>query len=254
MGRRGQRQAGGRARRAGRLRRALSRWRQCRSHGGDRRLASSSCGRSLPAFSIRGSPASSATGWCSIPRRSSASWTSSRSEASTRPDASSSRTAPTWCFPYHKLLDAASEKSQKIGTTGRGIGPAYEDKYGRRGVRVTDLRRLDCARSLLVERVERANRLLEMMGTGERASVEAHVALLERLAPRLLPLTADTGLWSIGPCARAAACCWRAPRASLLDVDHGTYPVRHQLEHHLRRRRGRRRDRSHRSSTACSAW
>ena len=44
-------------------------------------------------------------------------------------------------LPYHKLLDAASEKSQKIGTTGRGIGPAYEDKYGRRGVRVGDLRR-----------------------------------------------------------------------------------------------------------------
>ncbi len=43
-------------------------------------------------------------------------------------------------LPYHKLLDAASEKSQKIGTTGRGIGPTYEDKYGRRGVRVIDLR------------------------------------------------------------------------------------------------------------------
>src|SRR5919205_815554 len=61
-------------------------------------------------------------------------------------------------LPYHKLLDAASEKSQKLGTTGRGIGPAYEDKYGRRGVRVTDLRRLDCARALLAERVARANR------------------------------------------------------------------------------------------------
>ena len=42
-------------------------------------------------------------------------------------------------LPYHKLLDAASEKSQKLGTTGRGIGPAYEDKYGRRGIRLTDL-------------------------------------------------------------------------------------------------------------------
>ena len=81
-------------------------------------------------------------------------------------------------LPYHKLLDAASDKSQKLGTTGRGIGPAYEDKYGRRGIRVTDLRRLDCARPLLAERVERANRLLEMMGVPERASVEQHTELL----------------------------------------------------------------------------
>src|SRR5438094_139592 len=97
-------------------------------------------------------------------------------------------------LPYHKLLDAASEKSQKLGTTGRGIGPAYEDKYGRRGIRVTDLRHLDCARALLTDRVNRANLLLELMGSGERASFDEHAALRARLAPRLLPLAADTGL------------------------------------------------------------
>src|SRR6185436_12457722 len=70
-------------------------------------------------------------------------------------------------LPYHKLLDAASEKSQKIGTTGRGIGPAYEDKYGRRGVRVADLRHLDCARGLLASRIERANQLLALVGSAE---------------------------------------------------------------------------------------
>jgi adenylosuccinate synthase len=46
-------------------------------------------------------------------------------------------------LPYHKQLDRASERSQNIGTTGRGIGPTYEDKYGRRGIRVGDLRQLD---------------------------------------------------------------------------------------------------------------
>src|SRR5918999_5482068 len=80
-------------------------------------------------------------------------------------------------LPYHKLLDAASEKSQKLGTTGRGIGPAYEDKYGRRGLRVADLRRLECARALLISRVHRANQLLELMGSAERADLEAHLAL-----------------------------------------------------------------------------
>jgi adenylosuccinate synthase len=127
-------------------------------------------------------------------------------------------------LPYHKLLDAASEKSQKIGTTGRGIGPAYEDKYGRRGVRVTDLRRLDCARSLLVERVDRANRLLEMMGASDRLSVEALVAMLERLAPRLLPLTADTGLMIYRAIREGRRVLLEGAQGSLLDVDHGTYP------------------------------
>ena len=127
-------------------------------------------------------------------------------------------------LPYHKLLDAASEKSQKLGTTGRGIGPAYEDKYGRRGIRVTDLRRLDCARSMLGDRVERANRLLELMGSTERASIDEHVALLERLAPRLLPLAADTGLLVHRAVQGGKRVLLEGAQGALLDVDHGTYP------------------------------
>jgi adenylosuccinate synthase len=127
-------------------------------------------------------------------------------------------------LPYHKLLDAASDKSQKLGTTGRGIGPAYEDKYGRRGLRVTDLRRLDCARALLGERVERANRLLEMMGSSDRASLEQHTALLERLAPRLLPLATDAGLLVHRAVREGRRVLLEGAQGSLLDVDHGTYP------------------------------
>ena len=127
-------------------------------------------------------------------------------------------------LPYHKLLDAASEKSQKLGTTGRGIGPAYEDKYGRRGMRLTDLRRLECARTMLADRVRRANRLLEMMGSSERASLDEHVALLERLAPRLLPLTADTGLLVHRAVRSGRRVLLEGAQGALLDVDHGTYP------------------------------
>jgi adenylosuccinate synthase len=127
-------------------------------------------------------------------------------------------------LPYHKLLDAASEKSQKLGTTGRGIGPAYEDKYGRRGLRVTDLRRLDCARALVVERVDRANRVLEMLGAAERASLEQHTLLLERLAPRLLPLTTDAGLMVHRAVREGRQVLLEGAQGSLLDVDHGTYP------------------------------
>ncbi len=127
-------------------------------------------------------------------------------------------------LPYHKLLDAASEKSQKLGTTGRGIGPAYEDKYGRRGIRVTDLRHLDCARALLADRVERANRLLELMGSVERASFQQHTSLLERLAPRLLPLAGDTGLLIARAVREGRRVLLEGAQGALLDVDHGTYP------------------------------
>jgi adenylosuccinate synthase len=127
-------------------------------------------------------------------------------------------------LPYHKLLDAASERSQKLGTTGRGIGPAYEDKYGRRGIRVTDLRRVECAQGLLTERVDRANRLLAMMGSSERASYEDHVELLQRLAPRLVPLAADTGLMVHRAIRAGRRVLLEGAQGSLLDVDHGTYP------------------------------
>ncbi|HEX5963511.1 MAG TPA: adenylosuccinate synthase [Gemmatimonadales bacterium] len=127
-------------------------------------------------------------------------------------------------LPYHKLLDAASERSQKLGTTGRGIGPAYEDKYGRRGIRVTDLRRVECAPPLLTDRVARANRLLEMMGSTERASLEDHIGLLERLAPRLLPLAADTGLLVHRAIREGRRVLLEGAQGALLDVDHGTYP------------------------------
>ena len=127
-------------------------------------------------------------------------------------------------LPYHKLLDAASERSQKLGTTGRGIGPAYEDKYGRRGIRVTDLRRAECIQRLLTDRVDRANRLLEMMGSGERARYEDHVELLQRLAPRLLPLAADTGLMVHRAIRGRRRVLLEGAQGALLDVDHGTYP------------------------------
>jgi adenylosuccinate synthase len=126
-------------------------------------------------------------------------------------------------LPYHKLLDAASEKSQKIGTTGRGIGPTYEDKYGRRGVRVIDLRDGAGLRALLAERLDRANRLLAMMGAAP-ASLDAHIALLERLAPRLLPLATDTGLLVHQALRSGKRVLLEGAQGALLDVDHGTYP------------------------------
>ncbi|HET8648884.1 MAG TPA: adenylosuccinate synthase [Gemmatimonadales bacterium] len=127
-------------------------------------------------------------------------------------------------LPYHKLLDAASEKSQGIGTTGRGIGPAYEDKTGRRGIRAGDLCRLDDLEPMLASRVERANRLLELMGSSERASLPEHLALVERIAPRLKPLTADAGLVVHRAIQAKRRVLLEGAQGALLDLDHGTYP------------------------------
>ena len=78
-------------------------------------------------------------------------------------------------LPYNKLLDRAREQREKIGTTGRGIGPTYEDKYGRRGIRVGDLRNLVRARELVCARVQAANDFLGLLGFPERADANEHV-------------------------------------------------------------------------------
>ncbi len=127
-------------------------------------------------------------------------------------------------LPYHKLLDRAREKRDKIGTTGRGIGPTYEDKYGRRGIRVGDLRNLARAQELVRVRVEGANEMLGLLGGTERASAEEHVRLLERLAPRLLPLAVDAGRVVWEALQRGESVLLEGAQGALLDVDHGTYP------------------------------
>ena len=127
-------------------------------------------------------------------------------------------------LPYHKLLDLAGERSQNLGTTKRGIGPTYEDKYGRRGIRVGDLRDLASARALVEDRIARANSLLALAGMPDRASLEEHVALFENTAPRLLPMVADTGALVYRSLRGGKQVLLEGAQGALLDVDHGTYP------------------------------
>ncbi|MGH7529721.1 MAG: adenylosuccinate synthase [Gemmatimonadales bacterium] len=132
-------------------------------------------------------------------------------------------------LPYHKLLDEAREKTDKIGTTGRGIGPAYEDKYGRRGIRVGDLRNLARACEVVRARVAGANRMLALLhgaasGGSKQADPEEHARLLERLAPRLLPLAVDAGRVIWETLERGESVLLEGAQGALLDVDHGTYP------------------------------
>jgi len=126
-------------------------------------------------------------------------------------------------LPYHKLLDGESSASKEIGTTGRGIGPAYEDKVARRGVRVLDLRHPARVRQLVERGVEHANGQLARF-TDRRADAEATMQLLERITPRLLSLSEDVGLCVHQAIESGAAVLLEGAQGSLLDIDHGTYP------------------------------
>jgi len=126
-------------------------------------------------------------------------------------------------LPYHKLLDGESSASKEIGTTGRGIGPAYEDKIARRGVRVLDLRHPARVRQLVERGVDHANGQLARF-TDRRADAEATMQLLERIAPRLLSLSEDVGLCVHQAIESGAAVLLEGAQGSLLDIDHGTYP------------------------------
>jgi adenylosuccinate synthase len=127
-------------------------------------------------------------------------------------------------LPYHKLIDGESSHSQSLGTTGRGIGPAYEDKIARRGVRVLDLRDRDRLLDLVKQGVERANAQLMAFGSSKRADADETVDRLGTLAERLLPLAEDVGLMIYRAMKSGASILLEGAQGSLLDVDHGTYP------------------------------
>jgi adenylosuccinate synthase len=127
-------------------------------------------------------------------------------------------------LPYHKLLDSENSASKVIGTTGRGIGPAYEDKVARRGVRVLDLRNRDRLHKLVTQGTEHANAQLTRFGSSKRVTVDETLELLVPLAARLLPLAEDVGLVIHRAIKAGASVLLEGAQGSLLDVDHGTYP------------------------------
>jgi adenylosuccinate synthase len=121
-------------------------------------------------------------------------------------------------------VDSVSTASAAIGTTGRGIGPAYEDKVARRGVRVLDVRHPARLRELVERGAEHANAQLARFGSDKRVGADETISLIGRLAERLLPLADDVGLMVHRAMRSGAAILLEGAQGSLLDVDHGTYP------------------------------
>ena len=129
-------------------------------------------------------------------------------------------------LPVHRNLDLAREEargSAKLGTTGRGIGPAYEDKVARRAIRVADLTELEVLDAKVEELLVHHNALLRGFGKPEIEGT-ALVDALKEVAPRILPYAGNT--WKQLDEARRSGkrILFEGAQGTMLDIDHGTYP------------------------------
>ena len=128
---------------------------------------------------------------------------------------------------YHRTLDKVAERflgSSRIGTTGRGIGPTYADKMNRIGVRVQDIFDEKILRQKIEGALDIKNQLLTKVYNRRAISVDEILDELLSRRDRLRPMVADTGLLLNEALDRGETVLLEAGQATLLDVDHGTYP------------------------------
>ncbi len=130
-------------------------------------------------------------------------------------------------MPHHRALDRVVERylgSARIGTTGRGIGPAYGDKVARMGIRVQDLLDPGILRQKLELSLREKNQVLVKVYNRKKIDIDAVVEEYLGYAQRLRPYIADTRLELARALDRGARVLLEGAQATLLDVDHGTYP------------------------------
>jgi len=130
-------------------------------------------------------------------------------------------------MPYHKRIDIAREAKsgdKKIGTTGRGIGPCYEDKIGRRGIRLMDLLNEEVFARKLKEFLLEKNFLLEHLLNEKPCSFDEILAEYRGYAATLAKYVADTSLILDKDLKAGKKVLFEGAQGTLLDVDHGTYP------------------------------
>jgi adenylosuccinate synthase len=132
----------------------------------------------------------------------------------------------TLILPLHQELDVAREKasgSNAIGTTGRGIGPAYEDKVGRRAIRLMDLADLDSLDHKIERLLAHHNALRRGLGMSEIATKTVRDNLAA-LAPKVLPYMDSVWLLLDAKRREGKRILFEGAQGALLDIDHGTYP------------------------------
>ena len=134
-------------------------------------------------------------------------------------------------MPYHKAIEAAQEKGRKtdddndaIGTTGRGIGPAYADKFARTGIRVVDMLDRDVLRTKLTRAIEAKNTMLERVYGANQLDVDAIVDEYVALDQQLDPYVTDTAQRLGRALKQDKHVLAEGAQGSLLDIDFGSYP------------------------------
>jgi adenylosuccinate synthase len=130
-------------------------------------------------------------------------------------------------FPFHRLIEKMSEARENripIGTTSRGIGPCYEDKTGRRGIRIADLFDPESFRALYDTLAEDKKTLADTFHLNEPIDYAAIRRETEEYAERIKPLVCDTAAFLNGAMARGKRILFEGAQGTMLDIDHGTYP------------------------------
>lgn len=130
-------------------------------------------------------------------------------------------------LPYHRKLDQLRESrahKNKIGTTGRGIGPAYEDKVSRRGIRVGDLLEPQSLKQKLIRALEEKNILFKAFGEQTEINIDELYEHCLMLGKKLSPYVADVQQILIKAIKENKKILFEGAQGTLLDIDHGTYP------------------------------
>ena len=130
-------------------------------------------------------------------------------------------------FPFHRMMEKMTEDTHRrisIGTTSRGIGPCYEDKIGRRGIRMVDLLDREAFPALFDALVEEKEIIARALEIHERMDFKAIRAQYEAYGERLRPMVCDTARLVNTAMAQGKRVMFEGAQGTMLDVDHGTYP------------------------------
>ncbi len=130
-------------------------------------------------------------------------------------------------LPYHRMIELAAETApgrQKIGTTSKGIGPAYEDKMARSGLRVVDLLNTSLLKTHIEAACEEKNAIAHALFNTDPLDPAKMYDDYAAAAERIRPLVADTGRLLNGILASGGSVMFEGAQGTMLDIDHGTYP------------------------------
>jgi adenylosuccinate synthase len=130
-------------------------------------------------------------------------------------------------LPYHRMIELAAETApgrQKIGTTSKGIGPAYEDKMARSGLRVVDLLNTSLLKTHIEAACEEKNAIAHALFGTDPLNPAKMYDDYAAAAERIRPLVVDTGRLLHGILAKGGSVMFEGAQGTMLDIDHGTYP------------------------------